>query len=90
MSTTIPEELSASAVAFLMSLSTDPVKANEFRSNPDGILAGTPLSDEDKALLKSADALRIQQAVAGTDTSWGAGSQAKYVRLWEDAVDSEK
>jgi hypothetical protein len=45
---------------FLVSLSQDVLRTAEFGKDPDHILAGTDLTEEQKVLLKSGDARRIR------------------------------
>jgi hypothetical protein len=74
--------INEAVVLFLSSLSTDPMMATAFKENPDAVLAAYSLSEEEKSLLKSGDALKIQEAIAGSDVTWGCASEQKFVRPW--------
>ena len=74
--------VSEAFVAFLMALATDPVKAEALRADPNAVLAAVALSDDEKALLRGGDGLKIQQAIAGPNETWGCPAEEKFVRPW--------
>lgn len=48
---------------FLISLSLDPQKREEFYQDPDGVLDDTSLSEDEKDLIKSGNASQIRLAI---------------------------
>ena len=48
---------------YLLDLAQDPIRAQRFRSDPDAAMAGTNLSPEQKAILRSRDDARIRAAL---------------------------
>jgi hypothetical protein len=48
---------------FLYRVSSDPSLLQRFKVNPDAILDATGMSEEDKAIVKSGDARRIEAAL---------------------------
>jgi hypothetical protein len=53
--------MSKKAANFIAKLSRDPKKAEHFKKDPEGAMAGEDLSDEDKAVLKTKDNDRIRK-----------------------------
>lgn len=51
--------MSKQAADFVNELSQDPEKLERFKADPDAAMAGTDLSAEDKAVLRTKDAQKI-------------------------------
>lgn len=57
---------------FLIELSKDPVKMEDFWKNPDAFLNSSDLSDEERDILRSGDSERIQGLLGALTQFWAS------------------
>ncbi len=62
--------MSEKAKQFLVELSKDPVKMEDFWKDPDAFLVSADLTAEEKDILRSRDSERIQELVGPLAISW--------------------